>query len=76
MFLQQMNSFDYSSLKTIQLMAQRDVSTLDESFNVRLLRVGMSQMNMSPKTFTKIPTTKFHLNMSSSSSNADDRIIR
>jgi len=32
-------------------MAQRDVYTLDESFNVRLLWVGMNQMNMSPKTF-------------------------
>jgi len=39
MFLQQMNSSDYNSLKTIWLMAQRDVSTLD-------------QINMSPKTFT------------------------
>jgi len=52
MFLQQMNSSDYNSLKTIQLMAQRDVCALDESFNVRLLWVGMSQMNMSRKNFT------------------------
>jgi hypothetical protein len=44
--------FDYNSLKTIQLMAQGDVSTLDENFNVRLLWVGMSQMNMRRKTFT------------------------
>ena len=47
-----MNSFDCSSLKPIQLLAQRDVSTLGESYNERLLWVGMRQMNMSPKTFT------------------------
>jgi hypothetical protein len=42
-------------------------------FKVRLLWVGMSQMNMIPKTFPSIPNTKCHLNMSSSSSDAADR---